>query len=259
MKKVALILVALMIIPAAAFGMEMMNDTAMDSITGQSGVSIAFDDVQLFINIDKMAYIDSDGLSSSAIANVTVNCNGPAGAIELDNFQIDVLNVNAIVASGTGNGATAGSGTQTGTNIGLYSVSCGNIPLFFDYASSAPTGNDYLNANNNQVGLQHLFGGKFHAQALSIDVTDKLPALTEGIDFDAPTLTAIGSGNVGGVFITLPTLEIYINNMDLTPKYQGNVDGLTSSAVNNGKDFGTFELDGITFTVLSGWMEIAPH
>jgi len=72
-------------------------------------------------------------------------------------------------------------------------------------------------------------------------------------------LTAISSANVGGVFISLPTLEIYINNMSLTPKYQGSVDGNTSSAINNGSDFGTFELDGITFTILSGWMEIAPH
>jgi len=258
MKKLAL-LVALMIIPAAAFGMEMLNDNTMDSITGQSGVSIAMDDIQLFINIDTIGYIDSDGLSSSAIANVTVNCDGPAGAIEIDNFQIDVLNVNAIVRSGTGNGATAGAGTQTGTNVGLYSASCGNIPLFFDYASSAPTANDYLNAHNAQKGLQGLYNNTFHAQALSIDVTDKLPALTEGIDFDDSYLTAGSVANVGGVFITIPTIEVYIQSMNLTPKYQGNVDGLTSSAINNGKDFGTFELDGITLAVLSGWLEIAPH
>jgi len=162
MKKLALMLVALMIIPAAAFGMEMMNDTAMDSITGQSGVSIAFDDVQLFINIDKMAYIDSDGLQSSSVVDC-VTCTGAAGAIEIDNFQIDVLNVNAIVASGTGAGATAGSGTQTGTNIGLYSASCGKIPLFYDYASSAPTANDYLTANGAEKGLQNLYGHTFVA------------------------------------------------------------------------------------------------
>ena len=42
MKKLALIL-ALMIIPCSAFGLEMLNDSSMDSITGQSGVSIAVD------------------------------------------------------------------------------------------------------------------------------------------------------------------------------------------------------------------------
>ena len=117
MKKLALIL-ALIIIPCSAFGMQMLDDNSMDSITGQSGVSIAFDDIQLFINIDTMAYIDSDGLQSSSIFNVE-SCDGAAGAVYLSDFQIDVLNVNAIVAT-----------TSSGVTTGLTSCSCGRIPRF---------------------------------------------------------------------------------------------------------------------------------
>jgi hypothetical protein len=66
-KKLALIL-ALMLVPCTAFGLQMMDETAMDAVTGQSGVHIAFDDVQLFLNIEKLAWIDCDGLSTEADA-----------------------------------------------------------------------------------------------------------------------------------------------------------------------------------------------
>jgi len=246
MKKLALIL-ALIIIPCSAFGMQMLDDNSMDSITGQSGVSIAFDDIQLFINIDTMAYIDSDGLQSSSIFNVET-CDGAAGAVYLSDFQIDVLNVNAIVAT------TAGGSDTTG----LTSCSCGRIPLFYNYADTTPTVNDYLNGNGAEAGLQNL-AVTFIPQALSIDVTDELPILTQGANYASAVQGGTTTFTIGGVMITLPTLEVYINSMNMTPKYTGDVDGLTSAALNNGDDFGTFELDGITFSILSGWMEIAPH
>jgi len=254
MKKLALIL-ALLIIPCAAFGMEMLNDNAMDTITGQSGVSIVFDDIQIFLNIDTMAYIDSDGLQSSSIFGIE-SCNGAAGAVYLNDFQIDVLNVNAIIATGVGGGW--GGTNQSGSNRSLQSVTCGRIPLFYNYGSSAPTANDYLNSYGAEAGLQNL-ATSFTPQAVSIDVTDQLPILTQGANFAATHTNGATTFTVGGVMITLPTMEVYIQSMNLTPRYTGDVDGLTSAALNNNADFGTFELDGITFSILSGWMEIAPH
>jgi len=259
MKKLALIL-ALLLIPCTAFGMQMLNDNAMDGITGQSGVSIAMDDIQLFINIDTMAYIDSDGLQSSSIFNVEHN-TGPAGAIYLSDFQIDVLNVNAIVA--TSLGGTNPTPGQTGSNLALASCSCGRIPLFYNYASSAPIDGDYLDSSvsgltGTEKGLENL-ATFFIPQALSIDVTDKLPILTQGADYASSVQGGtFNTFTVGGINITIPTLEIYITAMTLTPKYTGDVDGLTSNAINNYDDFGTIELDGITFSILSGWLEIAP-
>ncbi|MDA3897655.1 MAG: hypothetical protein PF482_16090 [Desulfobacteraceae bacterium] len=250
MKKLALIL-ALMLIPCTAFGLEMLNDNAMDSITGQSGVSIAMDDVQMFINIEKMAWIDCDGINSSAGA-----CTGAPGAIALNNFQIDVLNINAIVdgTSDSSSGATVWD---------LTSTSCGQIDLFFDYASTAQEG-CYLGSGDatQTLGLNNYIGigtdGDFLARALTIDATDRLPALTEGFQAN----TGLDYNTVGGVLIGIPTLEIYINAMSLTPVYDGDINGEPSSAVNDdghGADFGTIYLQGITFTTLSGWIEIAPH
>jgi len=270
MKKLALIL-ALLVIPCAAFGLEMMNDNAMDQVTGQSGVSIAVDDIQLFINIEKMAYIDCDGFYSLNLDAGT--CTGSAGAVALNNFQIDVLNVNAIISST----ATDDQGVQSFGNAGsmpLYSTVCGMIPLFYDYGTASGTG-CYLGSNAagamaNNDGLNNYISissaGGFIAKALTIDVTDDLPALTAGWQNNHG-----GALTVGGVLIGLPTVEIYINHMTMMPVYDGDVNGAPSTAINDdtnltaialtgsAANFGTIELQGITFSVLSGWVEIAPH
>jgi len=247
MKKIALILALMMVIPCSAFGMQMLNNASMDQITGQSGVSIAFDDVQAFINIDKLAYIDSDGLSTVSDGYLNSAYGDTAGgAVYLNNFQIDVLNVNAIVATAA----------TTTANPNLISADAGNIALFFAYDSTAALGDDYLGSDTNTaqtVGLDNL-AGTFKAAALTIDVTDKLPALTQGWQYNMGTITTIG-----GVAIGIPTMEVYINSMTLTPKYTGDIDGTSSIAANNNKDYGTIEMQGITFTTLSGWVEIAPH
>jgi hypothetical protein len=271
MKKLALIL-ALMIIPCTAFGLEMLNDDAMDQVTGQSGVHIAFDDVQMFINIEKLAWIDCDGLDAPG-------CQGGPGAIVLNNFQIDVLNINAIVSTNVSDGNVINGTNQTnvaGPTLQLYSVACGDIPLFYDYGQTGQA-NCYLNGSIgvNTDGLDHYTtistSSVFTAQALSIDVTDELPALTAGMTNNA---TALGATIiVGGVYIGLPTMEIYINSMSLTPKYDGDVNGQTTQAINDDNtttvagnlfgivdpDFGTIYLEGVTVSILSGWMEIAPH
>lgn len=274
MKKLALIL-ALMIIPCSAFGLEMLNDSTMDGITGQAGVNIAMDDIQMFINIEKLAWIDSDGFASWEGKGT---CGGAGGAIVLNNFQIDVLNINAITRT-----AVQGSGT----GLGLGSTSCGDIPLFYDYATSALGKGDYLNTGvgvTDDLGLNNYRGkegvdGHFVPHFLTIDVTDALPASTEGLQYwqghawtsAAVSLGTSGAGDadstIGGVLIGIPTMEIYINAMSLTPMYDGDIDGNSSLAANDDdvvdvaddyRTFGTVYMQGITFTTLSGWIEISP-
>lgn len=276
MKKLALIL-ALMIIPCSAFGLEMLNDNAMDQVTGQAGVSIALDDVQLFINIEKMAWIDCDGYTSQTQWYGT--CTGEAGALVLNNFQIDVLNVNAVVSSTISDDQANSAGfvqTSGTTAMQLYSALCGNIPLFYDYGQTA-SGSCYLNTSlaagqtaglDNYINPRNALNGAFQARHLSIDVTDELPVLSQGIDNNTGTA---GLSTMGGVLIGIPTVEIHINYLSFTPVYDGDVNGNTSLAVNdddqgngaafglNDPSFGTIVLEGVTFTTLSGWLEIAPH
>jgi hypothetical protein len=293
MKKLALIL-ALMLIPCAAFGLEMLDNNAMDEITGQGGVNIAVDDVQLFINIEKMAWIDCDGFDTHEGKGT---CGGHGGAIALNNFQIDVMNINAITQSVSGAGAGTltgstrptflpGSGpAQQGPNLGLASTSCGSIPLFYNYATATQLGCG-LSALSGRatLGLDNYTGAlsdsTFTPHFLSIDVTDALPASSEGLQFwathawsSSAVTWANGDANstIGGVLIGFPTVEIYIQDMVFEPLYDGDITNHASTAINDDSNtwtssngytthasFGTIQMHGITFTVLGGWMEISP-
>jgi len=293
MKKLVLILALMVLIPCSAFGLEMLNDTTMDGITGQAGVNIAVDDIQLFINIEKLAWIDCDGFDQFEGKGT---CGGQGGAIALNNFQIDVMNINAItqsVSSGTLTGTTRPTAfpdsmrgvRQVGPNLGLASTSCGSIPLFYNYATSLPLGCGLTALNGSAtLGLDNytgaLSGSTFTPHFLSIDVTDALPAATEGLRFwqshvwSQPSVAhanGTAASSIGGVLIGLPTVEIYINDMVFTPLYDGDITNHVSTAINDDTNtwnstngyttqatFGTVQMHGITFTVLSGWMEIAP-
>jgi hypothetical protein len=276
MKKLALVL-ALMLIPCSAFGLEMLDDNSMDGITGQAGVYIAVDDIQVFLNIEKMAWIDCDGFSSWEGKGT---CGGAPGAIVLNNFQIDVLNINAITT-------TSSEGTVN-NGLPLASTTCGDIPLFYNYATSGVSDGCMLQSalGSQTLGLNNYYGklgdnSTFVPHFLTIDVTDELPASTEGLRYWANHLWTSGSpavvggdGNstIGGVLIGVPTVEIFINQLSFTPRYDGDINCSTSTAINddsiantvvpaacdNVASFGTIYLEGITFTPLSGWIEIAP-
>ena len=273
MKKLALIL-ALMLCAAPAFGLEMLDNDTMDSITGQAGVNIAVDDIQIFMNIEKMAWIDCDGLASWEGKGT---CSSAGGALVLNNFQLDVLNINAIV------GAEFSAANNA---LGLYSTSCADIDLFYDYATSAVGDGCQLAAvvGGQNLGLNNYHGAAgsnsaFTPHFLTIDVVDALPTSTEGLQFwrsnawSAPAVAAATSGadddatSIGGVLIGIPTVEIYINELSFTPLYDGDLSISASTAANdddvvdvagNGRTFGTIYMQGITFTPLSGWIEISP-
>jgi hypothetical protein len=280
MKKLALIL-AFMIIPCTAFGLEMLADETMDTITGQDGVSITADDVQLFLNVDLFAYVDCDGY------DLHNGCDSDGGAlIAFQNFQMDVININAIIGSADGSAAQAtynpafASDAADG-NPALGSATCG-IPLFYNYADTAPFAScvsscvgfaTSTKGLDNYTPQRFYFNGapvtapKFIPQALSIDLTDELPLLSQAYNYILPSFTTIGAPlKVQGVIITLPTLEIYIQDIHFevamydvdceTTVLNGGNFGGTLDTKNR---FGEFIIQGVTFSILSGWVEIAPH
>ena len=63
MKKVLAIVLAMMLVPFTAFGLEMLEDSTLDNVTGQAGVSINLD-VQVDATIDAAAWGDSDGIGA---------------------------------------------------------------------------------------------------------------------------------------------------------------------------------------------------
>ena len=295
MKKLALALAFLMIIPGAAFGLEMMNDSALEDVSGQAGVSIIADDIQLFMNIERVAWIDCDGFESGLGTPVGATCEGDGGAVGISNFQIDVLEINAITntTGGDGSGASGYTGASTTGNPNLGSTTCGNLGLNWDYSSTEPfagcsigtgvdEGDNYDGPGYGSFGAQTkgldnydsaaatgtATGFKF--AAITIDATSQLPAASEAFSYMANN-TATGV-NIGGVLIGLPTMEIYIPSMTMTPAFynlsaaDGNaqaindIDGTSAlETLHDGANYGTIEIQGLTMTVLSGWVEIAPH
>ena len=268
MKKLVLVLAILMVLPAAAFGIQydLMNDGSMDEVTGQAGVSIAFDDIQLFLNIERIAWIDCDGFASFEGYGT---CDGAPGAVGIQNFQLDVVTINAITTS---ENATLGGGDGSDDgNPNLGSVTCGELDLVWDYGDTAPLGGcqidtGYAGVTNNggTLGLDNLTEVENYYSALTIDATSQLPALTNIQSNNEGEAT-----NMGGVLIGIPTMEVYIPAMSLTPAFY-NVQDTAAEAANDvdgdgdefdteNTNYGTIEMTGITFTTLSGWIEIAPH
>jgi hypothetical protein len=260
MKKLALFL-ALMLIPCSAFGLEMLTDNAMDEITGQDGVSIIADDIQLFLNVERFAYVDCDGFVTTQ-AYAYGNCTGEGAMFSVENFQMDTININAIIATCA----------STTANPNLVSSTCG-MPLFFNYASTAPFASCVCTCTGLTLGTlgldnYHSYsmiytishgpaaygnGYRFIPSPIEIDITDQLPAASQGFSY-------INSGEntkVLGVLIGLPTLEIYIDEINFEMA-MWDVD-CDTNVVNDGDSFGDFIIQGVTFTVLDGWIEIAPH
>lgn len=278
MKKLVLVLAMLMVLPAAAFGIQydLMNDGNMDEVTGQSGVSIAMDDIQLFLNIERLAWIDCDGYTCEGDAETS---NG--GAIGIQNFQIDVLTINAIV-----NTADRDTGDGNTNGYDLASSECGEIDLIWDYDDTTTGSGTCMIATGyygalgtdsgfgslgtqtlglNNYGLGGDLGTAFVPKALTIDATSQLPVLSEIYDNNGDIDMDDDEG-MGGVIIGLPTIEVYIPDMTMTPAFY-NVESSHGEAdhaeawndAKSGADYGTIQMSGITFSVLSGWIEIAPH
>jgi hypothetical protein len=279
MKKLALLL-ALLIIPCTAFGLEMMTDESMDTITGQDGVTILADDIQLFLNVDLFAYQDSDGydLHNGCLAS---GC-GNGGMVAFQNFQMDVININAIIGSadGAATSPTYNPAFTQDTNYALASTDCG-IPLFYDYADTAPfaacvstctplgVGNTATKGLDNYTPTQFYVNGstvsatKYIPQAIMIDITDNLPIFSQAYQY----ITTNPNVKMQGIIITLPTLEIYIQDINFDIALLPN--DCDTNVVNSGyhatdldsnnNSFGNFFIQGVTFSILSGWVEIAPH
>ncbi len=272
MKKLALCLTlaAMLVVPFSAFGLEMLDNSAMDEITGQTGVSIVADDVEIFLNIDRFTYIDDDGLSFKMWTSAWASQQTGA-AFNVNEFQIDNLHINAIVAT-IGTRRTT-IGTKTVVEVSLSSptygyhggpaAAYGLTPLQYNYAPgtffSVQTSADYQSKGMNNLGGTFA-GFRFTPQAISIDITDAAPIFSSSYRYILSNSTM----KLAAVCITLPTMEVYIDNlniasMTLTDNVVQNTSINTTDSANHGKSYGAIEMEGVTFTILDGWVEIAPH
>ena len=238
MKKVLVMLAALLLVAGSAWALKPISNTQMASITGQAGVSIAVDDVKLYQHIEGIWYTDSDGLVATdpAANGLHVTSNAAGASVGIKDLEV-MVNINAI--------------TSYDNSTGTWELHSIGRELQGNYGSLLDPTND----DNNQV---------FLAKPITIDVTSALPALSAGAaynDLVANGGTASGNPtNFAGVMIGLGTIEIVQSNMkiDVAISDTDPLNGDTLTSV-NGHDFGTLYLGKTTLAILDGQIEIAPH
>ncbi len=235
MKKITAIVAGLMLIPFTAFGMQTISEQEMDNVTGQSGVAIAIDDVMVHFSASETWYqnvaLDPDGASTDNAAAV--------GMVESGE---ELMFVNAIV----------GMNIADDNYDGLYSS--GEQALLGAYDDL-----DLLYSRATTDGAETEGEYDHSPSALTIRVSDDLAIFNEAADY-----TGEGTGQVAGVQISLPTVEIHTEGsmaMDLLVSVTELAD---PSPVGNTREdantwsYGTLYSGSETMAVLGGTLVIAP-
>jgi hypothetical protein len=96
MKKLAIIL-ALLMVPAFAFGMDTISDSDLDAVTGQAGVSIALNSICIQTSAGTTSYGDADSdkwlaiVSSNTTRSRTIGFHAKDGSF--DTLTIDIVDI----------------------------------------------------------------------------------------------------------------------------------------------------------------------
>jgi len=212
---------AVLMLSGAAFALQPISDSQMASITAQSGVDIAVDDVVIYQHFNNLSYTDNDGTG-------TLTIPGTPATVNLADFGMTTY-INAIAYDNT----TTGAWISLGGNMGLMG------------STASATYNP----------------GADFAQALTIDV-GTMPILSAGYSLVLAGSTDYATTGVfmTGVKIGIPTLEIYVPSLEVTPSVT------ETTAINSynvstgtGAEFGTIGITGMTTAFMGGHLEIAPH
>lgn len=195
-----------------------------------TGFDIMVDDVVMFSKIDSFTYYDEDGDPSD---NTREN-------FEIRNFKIDALRVDAIThLDSSGNPASVEMGDSNSVPNQIHMTA----------------GNEKNRLNSGQADNYDFQNGDWqYQQPLSIDVTNKLPAMS----------AMEPAGDVVGMHIGLPTAELYIDNLDMD-LYTGSENKVEVLGVDlaflsdGGKKYGHINLSGFDLAFLEGALELSAH
>ena len=102
MKKLAIIL-ALLLVPMMAFGMDTISDSDLEAVTGQAGVSIALNSIAIQNSGGTTSYGDVDSSKWLAIVSAntrsrTIGFHGKGGSF--DALTIDIVDITDIQGDG---------------------------------------------------------------------------------------------------------------------------------------------------------------
>lgn len=190
-----------------------------------SGIDLALDDIVLYTHLDQLRYTDNDG------TRVNSYNDGPT-SLAFSDITIDSLKINAL--------------THTDFDLGdIFDLSNVHVHSPGHYDAHLDDLDNYK--------MIILLGDKlssFHGQPLLINVSRELP------DTSKIMLANGGSGCVGGSFIALGTLELYMEKFSID---KIKVEDSTHQAINDGASFFGLEDRGSNLTTLNGAIEISTH
>jgi len=145
MKKLIVIATILMMVPFTAFSLESLNDSSMDDVTGQAGVSLGMDGtMEAVVTIESFTYTDEGSLAVS-------NANG-GDLLELTTTVTGVIDIDVEDAP-----ATLPTMTGTVIKVGL--------------ANATVTVDPIVLANTMDIALGGSSLGTIGLGSIGIDVT----------------------------------------------------------------------------------------
>jgi hypothetical protein len=266
---------ALCCLPFSAMALEALDDSALGGVTGQAGVSIALDDVVIYMkSIADVTYIDTDGFGSVAKAGIAITYDKESeklitlGAI-LDGSKYGITQLNQKFfqeQDASGAWVTKPEFASVVDTIGIFDTSA-DAAAGLGAAHGAglvdptnPTGPSRLGFANGATG--NFTNG---ISPLTIDVGEAT-ALTAGWQYNtAGSLDTTKGSTVAGVTIGLPTVEIstYYNAAGETKAIslaETANPSASGTVMNAGKEFISIKKTGTsTMAILGGRLEIAPH
>lgn len=250
---------AILSMPMAASALEAMDNSQLKSATGQAGVSIAVDDIVIYQeSMADVTYWDNDGLSSGA------------GTIGVSKAGVMIDYADNIKKLTTIDAITVADKYGVSELSAIFGTS--DIGIVEDVPAALAAGLDPTNGN--------MAGMTTGISPLTIDV-GTCQSLTAGWSYntagqkaiaDPGTGTVIAAGDIAGVVIGLPTVEIttyYTNEirdikvvtLGVDADGNGTIEATESEAMNyTHNTLLSIEKTGFSkMAILGGRLEIAPH
>lgn len=256
MQRAKIFLFCLLLIPGSVFGMTSLTDQELSDVNGQAGITLAVDDFAAYQHFGRISFIDDDGgdlsknkFPPASLPGTSLLGLGKAASLNLENIEIDILRVNALIYDQT---------------TGVKSIGYNDPHFRF-------TDSSYLSFSGSDV-LVHDKGSTIGIDpgALVIDVVDELPCLSPGYNYmmsakySTNLLTMIPQPgaevwNKVGIAMFLPSLDVYMDEVNIGGITVTDLDSTNGTSVNDGGNMMQIGMKGVNLASLWGNVEIAPH
>ena len=190
MKKMLAVVAIVMLVPFTAFGLEMMADTALEDVTGQAGVSISVDNIEMDFSIGYVSWGDEDGFGAS----------NPGGFVNMNDIRMTGIVIDKFYGD-SGLQQIADAADELGYNeLKFLTIDVGTYATGLD-AVGDPTG--YATAVRIGVPTLHVYVNKIDPIYVSLTAT-------AGADFTAIPNSLLGTIALGEMQLDTKGGAIYI-------------------------------------------------